>query len=54
MSPLGALQSQAAPLGVSRFVIVQPSFYGTDNTVTLKALDALAGQGRGALGRGDG
>ena len=44
---LQTLQRQAAPLGVTRFVIVQPSFYGTDNTVLLGTLDALAGQGRG-------
>jgi predicted TIM-barrel fold metal-dependent hydrolase len=36
----------AAPLGVGRFVVVQPSFYGTDNRVLLRALDALGG-GRG-------
>lgn len=46
-APLHTLQRIAAPLGVSRFVIVQPSFYGTDNTVLLETLDALAGQGRG-------
>jgi predicted TIM-barrel fold metal-dependent hydrolase len=32
---------------VRRFVIVQPSFYGTDNTLVLEALDALQGRGRG-------
>ena len=37
----------AAPLGVGRFVVVQPSFYGTDNRVLLRALDALGGGGRG-------
>ncbi len=46
-APMRTLQRIAAPLGVSRFVIVQPSFYGTDNTVLLDTLDALAGQGRG-------
>ena len=28
-------------------MIVQPSFYGADNSATLDALDALGGQGRG-------
>jgi predicted TIM-barrel fold metal-dependent hydrolase len=28
-------------------VVVQPSFYGTDNTVTLQAVKALGGNGRG-------
>jgi 2-pyrone-4,6-dicarboxylate lactonase len=34
-----------APLGVTRGVVVQPSFYGTDNRVLLDALDV----GRGSL-----
>src|ERR1051326_9076643 len=33
--------------GINRFVIVQPSFYGSDNSMTLDALDALGGNGRG-------
>ena len=33
--------------GITRFVIVQPSFYGADNSATLNALDALGGNGRG-------
>jgi len=33
--------------GISRFVIVQPSFYGTDNSMLLHGLDVLAGRGRG-------
>ncbi len=41
------LERLAAPLGVKRFVVVQPSFYGTDNRVLLRALDALGGRGRG-------
>ena len=28
-------------------MIVQPSFYGTDNGMLLEGLDALAGRGRG-------
>ena len=41
------LQSLGATRGISRFVIVQPSFYGADNSATLDALDALEGNGRG-------
>ena len=32
---------------ISRFVIVQPSFYGADNTLLLEGLDALGDLGRG-------
>ena len=46
-APLQALQAAAAPHGVTRFVVVQPSFYGTDNTVTLAALATLGAHGRG-------
>jgi predicted TIM-barrel fold metal-dependent hydrolase len=41
------LRSLATPLGVSRYVLVQPSFYGTDNSCLLETLDALIGNGRG-------
>jgi predicted TIM-barrel fold metal-dependent hydrolase len=43
----GALRTLGATRGISRFVIVQPSFYGTDNSMLLSGLDALGGQGRG-------
>jgi predicted TIM-barrel fold metal-dependent hydrolase len=46
-APLAALKAYGAARGVSRFVIVQPSFYGFDNTLLLESLDALAGDGRG-------
>lgn len=46
-APLSDIERIAAARDVHRFVIVQPSFYGTDNTVTLESLDALAGRGRG-------
>ena len=36
-----------AARGVGRFVVVQPSFYGTDNRVTLAAVGALGSNGRG-------
>ena len=44
---LDELQARAATRMISRFVIVQPSFYGTDNTVLLESLDQLGGNGRG-------
>ncbi len=42
-----AVRRHGAKRGVSRFVIVQPSFYGADNAATLDALDALSSDGRG-------
>jgi len=47
VAELATLQHLAASSGIERFVIVQPSFYGADNTVTLAALDALGDKGRG-------
>lgn len=47
VAPLDALTRRGAPHGITRFVVVQPSFYGFDNSATLDALDALAGDGRG-------
>jgi predicted TIM-barrel fold metal-dependent hydrolase len=44
---LDELKRRGVPHGISRFVIVQPSFYGFDNSATLDALDALGGNGRG-------
>jgi predicted TIM-barrel fold metal-dependent hydrolase len=41
------LKRLGAARGITRFVIVQPSFYGSDNSMTLDALDALGGNGRG-------
>jgi predicted TIM-barrel fold metal-dependent hydrolase len=46
-APVETLKRLGATRGISRFVIVQPSFYGADNSATLDALDALGGQGRG-------
>ena len=46
-APLERLRSEAEPAGIGRFVIVQPSFYGTDNRATLDALDTLGEAGRG-------
>ncbi len=45
-APLEALRAAAEPEGVGRFVVVQPSFYGTDNAVTLAAVAALGERGR--------
>jgi predicted TIM-barrel fold metal-dependent hydrolase len=46
---LETLQSQAGPEGVSRFVIVQASFYGADNSCLLATLDQLGDRGRGVV-----
>jgi hypothetical protein len=47
VASLDTLRRIGAARGIARFVIVQPSFYGTDNSATLDALDALGGDGRG-------
>jgi predicted TIM-barrel fold metal-dependent hydrolase len=47
VASLDSLRALAKPAGVSRFVIVQPSFYGTDNACLLEALSALGDAGRG-------
>jgi len=44
---LEGLQACAATRMISRFVLVQPSFYGTDNTLLLESLNQLGAQGRG-------
>ncbi|MBV8791427.1 MAG: amidohydrolase family protein [Pseudolabrys sp.] len=41
------VQRLGAARGITRFVVVQPSFYGTDNSMMLAALDAFGGHGRG-------
>jgi predicted TIM-barrel fold metal-dependent hydrolase len=43
------LKANGAPLGISRFVIVQASVNGTDNSCLLDSLDALDGHGRGVV-----
>ncbi|MCM2435933.1 amidohydrolase family protein [Agrobacterium rosae] len=48
-APLETLVSNGRPHGIDHFVITQPSFYGTDNTVLLDALDALQGRGSGVI-----
>jgi predicted TIM-barrel fold metal-dependent hydrolase len=43
------LRALAELLGPSRFVLVQPSFYGTDNSCVMETLDVLDGDGRGVI-----
>ncbi|HEY7230140.1 MAG TPA: amidohydrolase family protein [Pseudolabrys sp.] len=47
VATLKQLERVSAARAIRRFVIVQPSFYGTDNSLLLESLDALAGRGRG-------
>lgn len=47
VATLEDLERNAAGTRVGRFVIVQPSFYGTDNRLLLHSLKALASRGRG-------
>jgi predicted TIM-barrel fold metal-dependent hydrolase len=47
IATLKQLESVSATRAVRRFVIVQPSFYGVDNSLLLESLDVLAGRGRG-------
>lgn len=46
-APLQTLVENGRPHGIDHFVITQPSFYGTDNSVLLDALDRLEGRGSG-------
>lgn len=48
-APLEALQSLGAPHGVNRFVLVQTSFYDTDNSCLLAALQKLGDRGRAVV-----
>ena len=47
VASVAALKTLGAARGIARFVVVQPSFYGADNSATLDALDQLSGNGRG-------
>ena len=47
VAELSTLRKLGAARRISRFVIVQPSFYGSDNTMLLESLDALGELGRG-------
>jgi predicted TIM-barrel fold metal-dependent hydrolase len=47
VATLKQLESVSASRAIRHFVIVQPSFSGTDNDLPLDSLDALGGRGRG-------
>jgi predicted TIM-barrel fold metal-dependent hydrolase len=47
VAELGTLRRLGKARDIARFVIVQPSFYGSDNTLLLEGLDALGDLGRG-------
>jgi predicted TIM-barrel fold metal-dependent hydrolase len=49
LAPLEDLRSLAAQRNITRFVIVQPSFYGTDNSLLLESLGRLGERGRGVV-----
>ena len=49
VADIATVRRHGAARGISRFVIVQPSFYGTDNSMLLHGLDALGGDGRGVV-----
>lgn len=47
LATLESLRAASGPCGVTRFVIVQASFYGSDNACLLETLDTLGDCGRG-------
>ncbi len=47
VATLKQLESVSAARAIRRFVIVQPSFYGADNSLLVESLVVLAGRGRG-------
>ncbi|MBL8344188.1 MAG: amidohydrolase family protein, partial [Rubrivivax sp.] len=47
--PLAAIEAEAARHGVHHLVLVQPSVYGTDNSLLLKALASSPGRHRGVV-----
>jgi predicted TIM-barrel fold metal-dependent hydrolase len=49
IATVDALRASAEPLGITRFVIVQASVNGTDNSCLLDTLDVLDGNGRGVV-----
>jgi predicted TIM-barrel fold metal-dependent hydrolase len=46
-APIGQLTAHLASVGLQRTVIIQPSFYGTDNRGLIDSLNLLKGAGRG-------
>ena len=49
IASLDTLRRNGAALGITRFVIVQASVHGADNSCLLDSLDALDGDGRGVV-----
>jgi predicted TIM-barrel fold metal-dependent hydrolase len=49
LASVDSLRRNAAPLGITRFVVVQASVNGTDNSCVLDTMDALDGAGRGVV-----
>src|SRR5579872_5777820 len=49
IAPVETLQRHAVALGITRFVVVQASVNGRDNSCLLDTLDALDGNGRGVV-----
>ena len=47
--PVRMLTGMGQTLGLERFAIVQPSYYGTDNRCMLDALDLLGNRARGVV-----
>lgn len=47
VATLDTVRRLGATRGVTRFVVVQASFYGSDNTLLLQSLDTLGDDGRG-------
>lgn len=50
VADLETLRAAATPVGITRFVVVQPSVYGDDTRCLGEALEALGGNGRGVIG----
>ena len=49
IASLDELRGNGEPLGIKRFVIVQASVHGMDNSCLLDSLEALDGSGRGVV-----
>src|SRR5690349_7832944 len=49
VATLKQLEIISAARAIRRFVVVQPSFYGADNSLLLESLSVLSGRGRGVV-----
>jgi predicted TIM-barrel fold metal-dependent hydrolase len=49
VATLKQIESVSATRAIRRYVIVQPSFYATDNSLLLETLNMLVGRGRGVV-----